>query len=74
MRRRSALLGLLIVVTLVALSDRARRDELLESIKDASDDLIHLGLRVTSRFGAELTDERRAEQPAFRARRVRDLR
>jgi hypothetical protein len=67
--------SVVLVAVLVAtyLSERGRRQELVETIKDGSDTLINLGLRATSQFGSELTAERLAEQPAFRRRRLRDL-
>lgn len=73
MRIRLLLLLGLVAGAVLAVSPNLR-EELLERIKDASDEAMITGLRLTSEFGRELTDDRRAEQPAFRQRRLRDLR
>ena len=51
-----------------------RRHQITEAVKDMSDDVVAGFLRSTSQFGFELTEERWAEQDAFREQRMRDLR
>ncbi|HKA32961.1 MAG TPA: hypothetical protein VKH64_07090 [Candidatus Binatia bacterium] len=52
----------------------AWRERFVEGLKNFSDAAIVNLLRATSRFGAELTDEGRAEQARWREQRMRNLR
>jgi hypothetical protein len=61
-----ALAALLIVVP-------AWRERFVEGLKNFSDTAIVNFLRATSRFGAELTEEGRAEQERWREQRMRNL-
>ena len=45
----------------------------MESIKDLSDKLLIWFLRITSRFGKELTRDGQAEQELWREQRLRNL-
>lgn len=62
-----AFIALLIVVP-------AWRERFVEGLKTFSDTAIVSFLRATSRFGAELTEEGRAEQVRWREQRLRNLR
>jgi hypothetical protein len=64
----------LMAMAAMVLGSARRREELLEQLKDGSDTLIIVGLRLTSEFGRELTRERQGEQAAYRRIRMRDLR
>ena len=50
------------------------RERIVEGFKNMTDDLIIEFLRRTSRFGADLTDEGRAEQSRWSEQRLRNLR
>ncbi|HEY1374116.1 MAG TPA: hypothetical protein VGH50_16715 [Candidatus Binatia bacterium] len=52
----------------------AWRERFVEGLKAFSDTAIVKFLRATSRFGAELTEEGRAEQVRWREQRMRNLR
>jgi hypothetical protein len=62
-----------IIVGLIFLFPRSR-ERLIERIKTFSDVVVLGLLRVTSRFGSELTEEGRAEQKLWREQRLRNLR
>ncbi|SRR5581483_2051905 len=62
-----AIIALLIVVP-------AWRERFVEALKTFSDTAIVSFLRATSRFGAELTEEGKAEQVRWREQRMRNLR
>jgi serine/threonine-protein kinase RIO1 len=64
---------LVLIVALIVIFPRSRA-WLSEKIKTLSDSLIVNFLRGTSRFGSELTEERRAEQKLWREQRLRNLR
>ncbi len=69
---------LLLVILVVAFAALlvvlpAWRERFVEGLKNVSDDAIVNFLRATSRFGAELTDEGRAEQLRWREQRLRNL-
>jgi len=65
---------ILIAVAALLVIVPAWRERFVEALKNFSDTAIVNFLRATSRFGAELTDEGRAEQARWREQRMRNLR
>jgi len=65
---------ILVAVAALLIVVPAWRERFVEGLKNFSDIAIVNFLRATSRFGAELTDEGRAEQARWREQRLRNLR
>ncbi|HEY6197500.1 MAG TPA: hypothetical protein VI231_02730 [Candidatus Binatia bacterium] len=65
---------ILLAVAALLIIVPAWRERFVEGLKSFSDTAIVNVLRTTSRFGAELTDEGRAEQARWREQRLRNLR
>ena len=68
------LLFILVIVVALLILIPAWRERLVEGLKYLSDVWILDFLRGTSRFGADLTDEGRAEQLRWAEQRLRNLR
>ena len=64
---------LFVVITALLFSSPRSREWIMEELKAVSDFLVLAFLRLTSRFGSELTEDGRAEQNLWREQRLRNL-